>query len=273
MGTTHIKRVLTSAVAIPLLVLVIMKGGKLGFAFLVGLASVLGLLEYYAFFFRKGFKGLVGLKALGVVLCLSAVASFYNYDIQAGMVVLVPAFFSAAFICLGGCELHGSKASLLSTLVTGFVYIPFLLGHLVLIRGWDRGIVWTFFLLTVVFAGDTAAYYIGSAIGRHKLCPAISPGKTVEGACGGLIANVLIGVWFKASWLSELSWPVVIGLVIFMGIFGQIGDLFESMLKRSVDQKDSGGLLPGHGGVLDRIDGLIFATPVLYYFKTFFLGA
>ena len=81
----------------------------------------------------------------------------------------------------------------------------------------------------------------------------------------------MIGVWFKASWLSELSWPVVIGLVIFMGIFGQIGDLFESMLKRSVDQKDSGGLLPGHGGVLDRIDGLIFATPVLYYFKTFFL--
>jgi phosphatidate cytidylyltransferase len=88
---------------------------------------------------------------------------------------------------------------------------------------------------------------------------------------GGLVANLLVGVLFKTWWLPELPWGLCVVLVLMLGVMGQVGDLVESMLKRSVDLKDSGGILPGHGGVLDRIDGLLFAAPALYYFKTYLL--
>jgi phosphatidate cytidylyltransferase len=155
--------------------------------------------------------------------------------------------------------------------VTGFVYVPFLLGHLIWVRDWHKGVIWIFFVLAVLFAGDTAAYYVGKAFGRHKLSPNISPGKTVEGALGGLVANLLVGTLFKKCWLPELSWGFCVGLVVLLGVAGQVGDLVESMLKRSVDLKDSGRAFPGHGGVLDRVDGLLFAAPTLYYFKTYLL--
>ena len=155
--------------------------------------------------------------------------------------------------------------------ILGFVYIPFLLGHLILIRGWGKGITWMFFLMAVVIAGDTAAYYVGKASGRHKLAPSISPGKTMEGALGGLAGNLLIGIMFKMCCFSEFGWGGWIALVIVVGVSGQAGDLFESMLKRSVRLKDSGKILPGHGGLLDRIDALLFSAPTLYYFKTYLL--
>ncbi|MDY6951545.1 MAG: phosphatidate cytidylyltransferase, partial [Thermodesulfobacteriota bacterium] len=139
------------------------------------------------------------------------------------------------------------------------------------IRNGERGIVWTGFLLVVIFAGDTGAYYVGKALGRHKLAPRISPGKTVEGAAAGLAASLAMGAWYKQYWLPELSWGLCLALVLFMGVVGQVGDLFESILKRSVVVKDSGRFLPGHGGMLDRIDALLFASPVLYYFKTYLM--
>ena len=131
---------------------------------------------------------------------------------------------------------------------------------------------WVFFLLLVVFGGDTAAYYVGKRFGRHKLSPNISPGKSVEGAYGGLLGSVLAGVLFELFWPLGCSLNMATGLAVTMAVFAQFGDLFESMLKRSAGRKDSGSLLPGHGGVLDRIDGLLFATPVLYYLKIFLLG-
>jgi phosphatidate cytidylyltransferase len=155
--------------------------------------------------------------------------------------------------------------------IMGLVYVPFLLGHLILIRDWYQGVTWTFFLLAVIFAGDTAAYYTGKAFGRHKLAPGISPGKTVEGALGGLAANLAIGALFKKCCFTEFGWGYWIALIMVMGILGQAGDLFESRLKRSVHKKDSGRIFPGHGGILDRIDALLFAAPTLYYFKTYLL--
>jgi phosphatidate cytidylyltransferase len=125
--------------------------------------------------------------------------------------------------------------------------------------------------MTVVFAGDMGAYYIGKAVGRHKLWPSISPGKTVEGAVGGLVANLLVGSLFKPWCCAECGWGYWVGLILVMGVLGQTGDLVESMLKRSVHLKDSGNLFPGHGGLLDRIDAMLFAAPALYYFKTYLL--
>ncbi|MBT8372112.1 MAG: phosphatidate cytidylyltransferase, partial [Deltaproteobacteria bacterium] len=155
--------------------------------------------------------------------------------------------------------------------VQGIAYIPLLLSFLVLIRRGPEGMIWIYLLLGIIFAGDTSAYYVGTYLGRHKLNPAISPGKTVEGAIGGLCANLLVGAMGKIFFLPALSWGPAILFFLTVGIAGQVGDLFESELKRSSKIKDSGGILPGHGGILDRIDALLFATPVAYLFISLIL--
>ena len=122
-------------------------------------------------------------------------------------------------------------------------------------------------VLAIVFAGDISALYVGSAFGRHKLSPAVSPGKTIEGSLGGLAANLGVGCLIKLFFLPALNWPQTLLFCLMIGAAGQLGDLFESVLKRSSQVKDSGGLLPGHGGILDRIDALLFAAPIAYLFK------
>jgi phosphatidate cytidylyltransferase len=153
----------------------------------------------------------------------------------------------------------------------GSVYVPVLLSSLVLIRNGAAGIPWIFLLLGVVFAGDVAAYYVGTYMGRHKLCPAISPGKTIEGAIGGLGGNLLIGSLFKFYLLPQLPWLPSLLCFVSLGLMAQAGDLFESELKRAGKVKDSGAILPGHGGILDRIDALLFAAPMAYIFKEYLL--
>lgn len=268
MSSGHMKRVLTSAVALPVLALVILKGGRTGFTLLVALTAAVGLLEYHALFLPRQ---TLAAKGIGLILGLGVIGSFYTKGIGATSGILVLAFLGSAIGCLARWKPGGSMAVVLYRQVTGFVYVPFLLGHLIWVRDWHKGVIWIFFVLAVLFAGDTAAYYVGKAFGRHKLSPNISPGKTVEGALGGLVANLLVGTLFKKCWLPELSWGFCVGLVVLLGVVGQVGDLVESMLKRSVDLKDSGRAFPGHGGVLDRVDGLLFAAPTLYYFKTYLL--
>jgi phosphatidate cytidylyltransferase len=176
---------------------------------------------------------------------------------------------AAGLISLLRYKLDPSVLDIISKQVQGIIYIPLLLSYLVLIRNGIDGISWIFLLLCVVFAGDTGAYYIGSYFGRHKLCPAVSPGKTIEGSIGGLTANVAIGALIKFFFMPQLSWGLSILFFLSVGIVGQAGDLFESVLKRSGDAKDSGTIFPGHGGVLDRIDSLLFAAPLAYLFKEY----
>ncbi|MFN0119934.1 MAG: phosphatidate cytidylyltransferase, partial [Blastocatellia bacterium] len=126
-----------------------------------------------------------------------------------------------------------------------------------------------FFL--VIFAGDTGAYYVGRAFGRHKLAPRISPGKTIEGLAGGLLANALAVVISKYTFFPGLELSLGIPLALAMGVLGVIGDLCESMLKRGAGAKDAGQIIPGHGGILDRLDSLLFNAPLLYYFHVLFL--
>jgi phosphatidate cytidylyltransferase len=153
--------------------------------------------------------------------------------------------------------------------IQGIIYIPLMLGFLILIRENESGAIWIFLLLAVIFAGDTSAYYVGSYWGRHKLSSAISPGKTIEGAIGGLAANLAIGAIGKTLFLPGLPWSLSLLFFFAVGIAGQLGDLFESEMKRSSNIKDSSNILPGHGGVLDRIDALLFASPVAYVFIRF----
>jgi phosphatidate cytidylyltransferase len=139
---------------------------------------------------------------------------------------------------------------------------------------YPQGYLWIFFLLAVIFASDTGAFYFGRLFGKHKLHETLSPGKTWEGAVGGVLSSIIIALCFLYL-LRRYSLPLheinicILTLVVVLSIVEQIGDLAESMLKRSYGVKDSGNILPGHGGLLDRIDGLLFAIPVLYMYYHF----
>ena len=135
------------------------------------------------------------------------------------------------------------------------------------LRGLDDGRNWVFFALFTNFGSDTAAFFTGRALGRHHLAPQISPSKTWEGAIGGILGAIIISLLFTLP--PALSLPLSYGQAILLGllvsIFGQLGDLVESLLKRNMGVKDSGRLVPGHGGALDRIDSIVFAGVVVYY--------
>jgi phosphatidate cytidylyltransferase len=265
--SSHRKRWLTALVAVPLLILVIGVAGRTSFVLLVGLVTAVALMEYQALLLPgETLVTKISELVLGLTLLFSISAGT-----QVIPAVFVLVFFGAVLIYLTLFQTQRSASEMLYRQVTGLVYIPLLLGHLILVRDWDRGVTWIFFLLAVIFAGDTAAYYGGKAFGRHKLSPNISPGKTVEGAVGGLTGNLLVGVLFKVYFFPEFGWGSWLVLIVVLGLLGQAGDLTESMLKRSVQVKDSGRIFPGHGGLLDRIDALIFAAPTLYYFKTYAL--
>jgi CDP-diglyceride synthetase len=151
----------------------------------------------------------------------------------------------------------------------GICYVNWLLGYGFLLRDLPGGSDWVLFLVGVTWLGETAAYVVGSTLGRTKLAPVISPRKTVEGAAAQLAVSVLAAVVAQA-WLLPgigLGRAVVAGLLL--GVVGQLGDLVESALKRSVGTKDTGALIPGHGGLLDRLDSLLFNTPALFYYTRF----
>ena len=163
--------------------------------------------------------------------------------------------------------------------VLGIVYPAFLFSFLTdlrLARGPAVGDLEAFYLTLTAFlliwVTDTFAYYSGKSLGRHKLAPLISPKKTWEGALGGALGAVVLAVVLKLTVLGFLTWPHVVALAIIGGVVGQVGDLAESRLKRSVGAKDSGTLLPGHGGVLDRFDAMILTVPCIYMYLVFVAG-
>ena len=147
----------------------------------------------------------------------------------------------------------------------GIVYIGFLTSHLVLIRGLPDGAAWLVILSAITAGSDSGAYYCGRAFGRKKLSPNVSPKKTVEGAIGGLVVGVAFSAFFAWLLLPVVNWLFLISVSSLLTGAGILGDLTESVMKRGTDTKDSGRILAGHGGVLDRIDSLLFAGPLLYY--------
>lgn len=150
-----------------------------------------------------------------------------------------------------------------------FVYVPFLLMHLILLRQTEYGVQWLLVIMLIVMSNDSAAYYTGSAFGKHRLYPMVSPKKSVEGALGGLLGSICGTLLAKFTFFPQLSLADTLLTAIFIGILGQTGDLFESLLKRSFGVKDSGSIIPGHGGVLDRLDSIIFAAPATYYYAIY----
>lgn len=154
--------------------------------------------------------------------------------------------------------------------VLGFLYIPFLLMHLVMLHRTTYGWQWLLVLMLIVMTNDSAAYYTGSAFGKHRLYPLVSPKKSIEGALGGLGGSICGTLLAKFIFFPQLPLADALITAVVIGILGQTGDLFESLLKRSFGVKDSGSIIPGHGGALDRMDSIIFAAPAMYYYVIYF---
>lgn len=159
--------------------------------------------------------------------------------------------------------------SLYCRMVFGLLYIGMLGSHLVLLRFLPEGASWLIIASAITASSDTGAYFVGKAMGKRRLCPNISPNKTVEGAVGGVLFGLVAALFFGLLLLPGVNWFFLIGAAVFLTIVGIVGDLTESIIKRGTGTKDSGNCLAGHGGILDRVDSLLFVCPALFYLLIF----
>ena len=267
----HLKRWITGLVALPFLIFIIIKGGVL-FSIFIGLLAVLGFWEYTRVVFSDTHgaarRSIVLVAYLSIPMIVWA-AHHHAADLMLHAMVLN--FFVSALLAILLYQKDHSVYEISKKTLLGVVYIPLLLSYLILIRDGEQmqGAKWIFLMLAIVFAGDIGALYTGTFFGKHKLNPAVSPKKTIEGSLGGIAVNLIIGLCFKLMLLPELSWGISVLFCVSLGIMGQVGDLFESGIKRMAGIKDSGGIFPGHGGLLDRADATMFAAPVAYLFKVY----
>jgi phosphatidate cytidylyltransferase len=258
-GSTAWTRVATSLVLIPLFVWALLGGSPWIFRLIVLAAAgaatweLLTMLEH---------GGRPAYRRLGVVLAVVVTGSFLLPG------VAVPALAAACVITLTVPLVTGRVPEGEPAAVTlfGVTYVAWLLGHALLLHELRDGGALVLFLVGVTWVGETAAYAVGSTVGAHPLAPRISPRKTVEGSVaqivGSAVMAVLLGPWLVPGW----TLPERLGAGVLLGVAGQMGDLAESVIKRSVGAKDASALIPGHGGVLDRLDGLLFNTPALFYY-------
>jgi len=269
------KRWLTALVGIPLLFIMIQYGPPSYFFVFITLMVVIGLFEFYRMFLNSGYHPQ---PLFGIFIGILVISGLhYGSDMKgiSGLVFSPSVMVAAAFLGALVCRLFSRRdtnGALVDVALTfpGIVYVAWLSSYIVLVRDWNAGGLdgreLLYFLLLVTWATDTGAFYAGTYLGRHKLYPKISPKKSVEGAVGGLVLAMIIAACCRYLFLDELALRDALAIAAILGVVGQVGDLAESMIKRSTRVKDSGGLIPGHGGVLDRMDSLLFNAPALYYY-------
>ncbi len=265
------KRILTAVLLIPL-VLIVLLWGPLWLQVIAAWAiAELALYEYLALTDGSGTRSP---RWLVLTCCAALFATAYWMP-----AFLLPAFGISAVLLLGICSLRSPLNRVLGDTTAGFfglIYVAFPLVLVPLIITQENGTAQLLFLLMVVWAGDITALYVGRSVGRHPMAPVLSPRKTWEGAVGSMIGSVVAGLAVVACGenlyrhgisllLYTQPWWYWVGMAILLNVAAQIGDLLESAIKRGAGIKDSGSILPGHGGVLDRIDALLLALPVLWY--------
>lgn len=258
----EIKRLLTALVLLPLLIFVLFAGGEILFASLAVLLSALGLDEYY----RMVDPDAGASRAVPVLLGSLIPAFASGAGLDAVIVYAALAFLVTAAVMLFTFGEIRPTAPRIALFVSGWVYLPVLLSFLVVLRSMPEGKWWILILLGAVMFSDSAAFYVGTAIGRHKLYPSVSPNKSVEGSLAGVVGSVAGALILQTLLIDSIPPLHAAGAGFAAGIAGQVGDLFESMLKRSAGVKDSGSIFPGHGGVLDRLDSILFASPIVYLY-------
>lgn len=266
------KRWITALIILPLFFVLILKGGPIVFTFAAVTVSSVTLWEYFRIVYRdhKPAVSWVFPAWAQVGGTLVIIAASYR-DTMSVLALLAINLIGAAFFSIQRFRITADAPLVAVKSVFGVIYIPLFLSFLVILYASTNGVLWVLFLLAIIAAGDTGAYYSGTYLGRHKLCPAVSPKKTVEGAMGGLAANLATAWLFKLLFFNSMKSLTCTVFAVVVGVVGQAGDLFESEFKRAAGVKDSSNLLPGHGGFLDRLDALLFAAPVAYLLKEYLL--
>jgi len=291
-----LKRILTALVLIPLVLLLVLRGPLMVLALVAALFALLGVQEFLALMrrysvepFNKATFVFVGLFFLLLAISsggertptLTTEVFVYTLGLAAALAPFI--FLTVGMERRDLPSIYPSAAAS----VFAFVYVAVPLGMLVHLRQQWRGAFLVIYLMVVVWAGDIFAYFVGKAVGRHRMAPRISPGKTWEGAAASLLASVIMGTLlfshapeisqFLLRWhlieqrdgIFALQKPALLPTLLLsagLNIAAQLGDLVESAIKRGAGVKDSGSLLPGHGGILDRVDALLFATPLLWFY-------
>ena len=256
--SNFVSRVLITIVGVPVVLYLV----YLGDWWLFGLAAFAALIALHEFYvMARSLRPLVLAGYAGALAALlGAELGGPEWMLGGFMLTLL-----LAFLLYGIAETRQSATVTMSSTVLGVAWIALGLGHLLLLRDFpEHGRLAVFTVLLAVFADDTAAYLIGRLLGRHKLAPSLSPGKTWEGFAAGTLAAIAVA-FFALYEQNFLSIPESIALGAAVALAGAAGDLFESALKRDLQVKDSGQLLGGHGGMLDRIDSLLFASVAAFY--------
>jgi phosphatidate cytidylyltransferase len=268
------KRILTSICIIPILGVIIWFGEPYFTIFI----AIIGLVAFIEFCRMTNLIKDKLLTVFGVIWTLlfvgirspklnSLIQPYISLDLLIPLIITSGMAISL-FILLARKQKQGAFIDWAWTFA-GILYVSWLLSYLVALRGLDNGRSWIFLAIFTTFGTDSTAFFVGSIMGKHKLAPTVSPKKTWEGAIGGLLGAVAVSLLFLLPTPVQLNayldwWQLVI-LALLISIFGQLGDLVESLLKRNTNVKDSGKLFPGHGGALDRIDSVVFAVVVVYY--------
>jgi phosphatidate cytidylyltransferase len=266
-------RLLTGIPFAAFVVFLIFKGSVEWVSAAVLITAAIAYVEFDKMFFTDKSLG----RQAGVIVLLGATMLAMAEDMGLGFF-----FFFGSFILL--CSYHvvttlrggdfQKTARTLALQLIGYIYVLSLLGFVLPIIKSFNGQEYLLLLFLIVFLGDTVAYFVGRSLGKNKLAPAISPKKTIEGSMGAILASAIVGaLWLRIypdPWDTTFAYKVVYFAPV-LSILAQLGDLFESLLKRSQDHKDSGSILPGHGGILDRIDGLSFSSPAFYVYMIYVL--
>jgi phosphatidate cytidylyltransferase len=275
-------RIITAAIALPILMVsILVPSLQLLFVILVAAAMIFGLYEFYVLARKKDMKpdvaaGFLGGAALFTIFYFATPDRQPRLDVETiALVIIVLTVGTLIAATLRGAPFDKMIASSGATIV-GVLYVVLLGGHLVALRtGFEERLsahLLSFFFL-ILMGADTGAYYVGRAIGKHKLAPAISPAKTWEGVAGGVVAGLALATVAHFWFFRELPLKWALPLTAAMIVLGILGDLTESALKRGAGAKDTAKILPGHGGVLDRLDSLLFNAPLIYYFAHFYFSA
>jgi phosphatidate cytidylyltransferase len=268
-STTFIKRVISALLAGLVVFSLGYFGGTKGLEVLCTIAIILAIREYSRMAFTHWQMPAVVSRAYYVICALLYMALFLHFTQS----LILFAFANIMYFTLTLWLARGlvTNENLLAALAMGSfgliycVLLPFFCVRIVLL---EHGGQWFLFLLLVVFFGDTFAYFSGRWLGRHKLMPSVSPNKTWEGAIGGLVGSMLSGT-LQATAAFNIPWYYSLIFCLFCGIVAQSGDLLMSLVKRVAHVKDSGHIMPGHGGILDRLDGIFIACPLVYVFALY----
>ena len=260
-------RIITAVVGVPLVIVAIWFGDP-WFSFLISAAALAGSYEFYRLY---EFDRREPLLYVGLLFALALVLSpHYHYRSPDVLPLVVTATVLVSMIWMLGRSSREKAFRNWAWAIAGAFYVGWMLSYWLNLRGLEDGRNWVYLAMLTTFANDTGAYFLGTSLGKHRLAPAISPSKTWEGVIGGLICATL-GATAIAAVLNAISpfafeyWQIVV-LGFLVGLIAQLGDLVESLLKRNMGVKESGSVLPGHGGVLDRFDSLIFVGAVVYYY-------